>query len=83
MQYQEGMIRACQYVPQILVGPKMSSHNEAHEALSLPLTRDGFPPTCVCNNARDIIKGKFHCKLKDAHCYLKQLEPYTLWLNSA
>ena len=30
-----------------------------------------------------MIQGKFYQKLKDASCQLKQLEPYTPWLNAA
>ena len=29
-----------------------------------------------------MIQGKFHQKLKDAACHLKQLEQYTPWSNS-
>ena len=38
------------------------------------LTRDGVPLTCICDNAKEFIQGKFHQKLKDAACHLKQLE---------
>ena len=44
---------------------------------------DGVPPACKCNNAKEMIQGKFHQKLKDAACHLKQLEPYTSLSNAA
>ena len=28
------------------------------------------------------MQGKFHQKLNDAECHLKQLEPYTPWSNA-
>ena len=37
----------------------------------------------ICDNARELVQGKFHQKLKEAVCHLKQLEPYTPWSNSA
>ena len=61
----------------------MASTSEAHETLSLLFARDGVPPACICNNAREMIQGKFHQKLKDAACHLKQLELYTPWSNAA
>ena len=30
-----------------------------------------------------MVKGKFHQKLNEAACHLKQLEPYTHWSNAA
>ena len=61
----------------------MASRSEAHETLSLLFVRDGVPPTCICDNARELVQGKFHQKLKKALCHLKQLEPYTPWSNAA
>ena len=61
----------------------MASRSEAHEMLSLLLAWDDVPPACICDNAKEIIQGKFHQKLKDAACQLKQLEPYTPWSNAA
>ena len=55
----------------------MASRNEAHESLSLLLVSDGVPLTCICDNAKEMIQGKFHQKLTDAACHLKQLKPYT------
>ena len=31
----------------------------------------------------ELIQGKFYQKLKEAACHLRQLEPYTPWLNAA
>ena len=61
----------------------MASRSEAHETLSLLFVRDGVPPTCICDNARELVQGKFHQKLKEAACHLRQLEPYTPWSNAA
>ena len=61
----------------------MASRNEAHETLLLHFARGSVPPTCICENAKEMIKGKFNQKLKDAVCHLKQLEPNTPWSNAA
>ena len=61
----------------------MASRSEAHEMLSLLFVRDGVPQTCICDNARELVQGKFHQKLKEAACHLKQLEPYTPLSNAA
>ena len=61
----------------------MASRNEAHETLLLLFARDGVPPACICNNAKEMVQGKFYLKLKDAACDLKQLDPYTPWSNAA
>ena len=37
----------------------------------------------MCDNAKEMIQGKFYHKLKYAACHLKQLEPYTHWSNAA
>ena len=57
----------------------IASRSEAHETLSLLYVKDGVPPTCIYNNARELIQRKFHQKLKNAACHLKELEPYTPW----
>ena len=61
----------------------MASRSEAHKTLSLLFVRDGVPPTYICNNAKEMIQGKFSEKLKDTACHLKQFEPYTPWSNAA
>ena len=59
----------------------MVSKSEAHE-MSLMFVRDGVLPACICNNAKELVQGKFNQKLKDVACHLKQLEPYTIWSNA-
>ena len=61
----------------------MASRSEAHETLWLLFVRDGVPPTCMCENAKEMIQGKFHQKLKETECLLNQLEPYIFWSNAA
>ena len=61
----------------------MASRSEAHETLSLLFARDGVLPACFCNNAKEMVQGKFNQQLKDAACHLKQLESYTPWSNAA
>ena len=61
----------------------MASKSEAHEILQLLYARDGVPLACICDTAKEMIQGKLYQKLKDAACHLKQLEPYTPWLNAA
>ena len=61
----------------------MTFRCEALETLSLLFARDGATPACICDNAKDLIQGKFHQKLKEAACHLKQLEPYTPQSNAA
>ena len=61
----------------------MASRSETHKTLSLLFARDGCLPACILNNAKEVIQGMFYQKLKDAACYLIQLEPYTPWSNAA
>mgnify|MGYP006186246423 CR=1 FL=1 len=61
----------------------MASRSEAHETFLLLFVMDGVPLTCICDNAKEIIQEKFHEKLNEAACHLKQLEPYTPWSNAA
>ena len=49
----------------------------------LAFMKDGVSPTCICDNAKELVQGKFHQKLKEAVCHLKQLEPYTPWSIAA
>ena len=72
-------------MPQTLDALEVSQwHPEVkHETLSLLFMRDGVVPTCICNNAIGMVQGKFHQKLKEAVCHLKQLKPYTTWSNAA
>ena len=61
----------------------IASKSKAHKRLSLLLVRDCIIPACICDNAKKTKYGKFHQKLKEAVCDLKQLEPQTTWLNAA
>ena len=60
---------------------QMASRSDAHETLSLLFMRYSVQPDHTCNNAREIIQGKFHQKLKNAECQFIWLEPYTPWWN--
>ena len=42
------------------------SKDDAHDAFSDIFARDGMPPSCICDNLKDIIQGKFHCKVAHA-----------------
>ena len=33
----------------------MASRREAHETLSLLFVKDGVKPTCICNNAKELV----------------------------
>ena len=61
----------------------MASRSDAHETSLLLFVRDGVPPTCICDNARELVQEKFHQKCKETVCHLKQLEPYTPQPNDA
>ena len=54
----------------------MASRSEAKETLSLLFARKGILPTCICDNAKEMVQGKYYQKFKDAACHLKQLESY-------
>ena len=60
----------------------MALRSEAHETLSLLFAWDGDLPAYFCDNAKEMIQGKFYHKLKNAACHLKQLELYTPWSNA-
>jgi hypothetical protein len=51
--------------------------NEAHEALSLLLHRDGGINVMVMDGSKAQVQGDFRQKLYDAGCHIKQTEPYT------
>jgi hypothetical protein len=61
----------------------MKNKGEAHEALSLLFQRDGVPPACIVDGAKEQVLGEFRRKLKEASCWLKQTEPYSPWQNAA
>ena len=48
----------------------------------LLFTRDGAPLECICDHAKKDDPSKFHQKLKDNACQLKQVKPYTHWSNA-
>ena len=50
----------------------MASRNEAHETLLLLFAWDGVTPACTCNNAKEMVQGKFYQKCKDTACHLIQ-----------
>ena len=41
----------------------IASRMQAHETLLLLFTQDGVPPAYICNNAKEMIQGKFCQKL--------------------
>ena len=55
----------------------MALRSEVHETLLLLFAKDGALPACICNNAKEMIQGKFYQKLKNAACLMKWLKPYT------
>ncbi len=61
----------------------MKTKGEAHKALSLMFQREGVPPSMVMDKSKEQMMGKFRRKLVDAHCQLKQTEPYSPWQNAA
>ena len=61
----------------------MLSHGDPQDLFS-QFARDGVPHVCMCNNAKEMIKGKNHQnELKNTAYHLKQFEPYTHWSNAA
>ena len=54
----------------ILVPNKADKISEAHEALSFLCQLDGVPPTIICDDAKEMIQGKFSRNLKEASCQL-------------
>ena len=76
LQCPEGALDVCKCMPQTLVGlgPSMASRSEAHETFLLLFLRDGVPPPHFCDNAMEMIQGKFNKKLNEAAPHLKQLE---------
>jgi hypothetical protein len=37
----------------------------------------------IVDNAKEMKLGEFAQKCKEAHCYLRSMEPYSPWSNSA
>ena len=44
---------------------------------------DGVQPAIICDNANEMVQGKFNRKLKETSCYLKTSQPFTPWTNVA
>ncbi len=61
----------------------MTRKGEAHETLSLLFHRDGVPPTMVLDGLKELIKGDFKQKLREADCHARQTEPYSPWQQAA
>ena len=61
----------------------MASISEAHKTCSLLFVSNGVSPACTCDNAKEMVQGKFYQKLKDTAYHLNQLKPYTPWSNAA
>ena len=61
----------------------MKRKSNAHEVFSLFAQCDGVPITIICDNAKEQIMGKFHCKCREVGMHVKQTEPHTLWSNVA
>lgn len=61
----------------------MRRKGEAHEALSLLFQREGVPPEMIADCSKEQTLGDFKRKCKEAACYLKPIEPYSPWMNSA
>eukprot|EP00804_Cyclotella_cryptica_P004620 CCRYP_006942-RA/>CCRYP_006942-RA protein AED:0.23 eAED:0.23 QI:0/-1/0/1/-1/1/1/0/675 len=61
----------------------MTLKSEAHEALGLLFAREGVPPKMIVDGAKEMKMGEFARKCKEAHCYLRSMEPYSPWSNSA
>jgi hypothetical protein len=61
----------------------MSRKGKAHEALGLLFAWKGVPPKMIVDDAKEMKLGEFAWKCKEAHCYLRSMEPYSPWSNSA
>ena len=61
----------------------MRQKSQAHEALSVLFSREGVPNAIVTDDAKEMQKGKFAQKCRDADTDLRQLEPFTPWANAA
>ena len=57
--------------------------NKVHDAPSLLFQWGRVPPAVICDNAKEMILEEFNQKLNKALCHLKQMEPFTPWLNAA
>jgi hypothetical protein len=61
----------------------MKRKGEAHETLLLLFHHDGVLPSMIADNSKEQILGEFKRKLNEANRHLKQMEPYSLWMQAA
>eukprot|EP01082_Thalassiosira_pseudonana_P005598 g5187.t1 g5187 contig19:120121-121928(-) len=61
----------------------MARRSQAHKAVGALFNRVGVPLAIISDNAKEEVLGKLKQKLVDAHCPLRQTEPYSPWSNSA
>ena len=57
--------------------------SEAHQALSILFQQYGVPLAIVCDNAKEMVIGKFDRTHKEASCHLKHMGPFTSWSKAA
>jgi hypothetical protein len=55
----------------------MQKKSQAHEALSLPVQRDGVPPVMIMDGAKEQTMGEFCQKAREMGMHIKQPEPYS------
>ena len=61
----------------------MKRKGEAHETLTLLFHCDDLPTSMIADNSKEQILGEFKRKLNEANCHLKQMEPYSRWMQAA
>ena len=60
----------------------MNWKGEEHETLSLMSHQDGVPPSMIADNSKEQVLGDFKCKLREADCHLKQIKPFSPWMQA-
>jgi len=61
----------------------MKSKSQAHETLSVLMSRDGVPATLISDGAKEQVKGQFRSKARQAGIDCKETEPHSQWQNRA
>ena len=61
----------------------MKKKGEAHEALSLLLSRVGAPPELLVDGSKEQTAGEFKKKAREAGIHIKQFERGSPWSNAA
>ena len=61
----------------------MKRKGESHETLSLLSHCDGVPPSMIADNSKEQVLGEFKRKLNEANCHLRQMDPYSPWMQAA